>query len=411
MVAAVALAASGAPSRASASDTQPSFWPADPAEVAIVANDQRMAITDGDTTIDLGKLPGGGLYRWEESWSGGTASAGDLVAFLPYSERRDELVVVNLHTGDVVRAACDDCWGVGVVAGHVVTVTHESPTQPTEPPLGETCPRPDCAAVTTEFSGLRIYDANLALQSVVPITLVTEPPSPTGIRDNPFPVVVGTADGQIVVSYTTTNGISRGGPSVVALYALDGTLGRHWTVDGAVYGVAGSADGRFLALGVGGSGGACNSSAAPVAIDTQAPNPSALARDTSAARWNYVTTDLWWNGYKLVTTGIVQNPRQGPCVLHRDVHQFALTGEISTADTPHLEQYRLLGTGCDRALVAITHGRERLNGYKTRLYIAAGGERRRLRPYESILWTPPRAQTCHALPEFSGRGRFAFVAL
>ncbi len=293
-----------------------------------------------------------------------------------------------------------------MVDDHVVTVIHESVSESGEPlNVGDTCPRPDCAAVTTEFASLKVFDANLVVQSVVPIALVTEPLSARKIRrDEQFPVVEGTANGQVVVSYITTNGISRGGPSVVGLYALDGTLGRYWTVDGAVYGVESSADGRFLGLGVGGSGGACNSSATPVAIDTQSPDPVALARHTSAARWNYVTTDLWWNGSQLVTTGVVQNPTGGhPCVAHRDLRQFALTGEISAADTPHLEQYRLLGAGCDRALVSTTHGRERLNGFKTRLYVASAGERRRLRLYESILWSPPRAQNCDVFPEFSGR--------
>lgn len=360
-----------------------SFWPADPGEIAVIANDRRIAITDGNATIDFSKdleIP----RRDLESYINVAVGDGLVVSLVTTFERANEIIAVELATGKVSRATCDACSGVAIADGHIVSVASEQ----------------------QKFS-LRIFDHELSAQSVVPIE-VLEPQSESTVPLGPFvsAAVEGTADDEVVISSIWSHD-GRRGPTIVALYTLDGTLGRRWTLDDVIYDATTSPDGRYLALAVGGSGGACSSVAAPLLIDAQQPESIRLVQEAWTRRRNNAeylfTSDVWWNGTEivaLVTRLDTQSPR---CIFGRDIHRFDLNGETSAPIQTHrLTQYRLLGTGCGRALLTEQHGPYRSGNYAERLYLIEGSEHHRIKGYDSILWTAPRAETCTTLPGLTG---------
>jgi hypothetical protein len=107
------------------------------------------------------------------------------------------------------------------------------------------------------------------------------------------------------VGYLSRNGGVRRGPSIIAQYSTSDSLVRSISVDGIIGESSVSPDGRYLALGVGGSGGACVTVSDPVVVDldrlrVQTVDPTvpaqALARADALTEPWFLMTDLVWNG-------------------------------------------------------------------------------------------------------------------
>jgi hypothetical protein len=336
------------------------FWPADAGDVAVVANDEALAMTDGLTTVKLLEAPSP-VANWVHG-------SGDLLAL----DLGDELVVVDLATGAMSRRSCLACVGVAVLGDSIVSV--------------------DSSFTMLEF------DDDLVLRRTTPVPHVTEPRKPDTEEFAPTPTVIGALDGRVAMTYLATNAIVRGGPEILSLYELDGTLARSWTVDGLISSVQPDTDGTRLVLGVGGSGGACNTLSAPVIVDAAAGAPADMLDDEDKRRdfMDLRATDLWWNGSEIVAVGLLSGMSDnGDCGLDHVLWRISVDGEAEEAEIDAIESYRIIGSGCDRALIVDSQDDPRLDA-------VVDGRRRPMGDYTSIVWSAPRSDSCTTLPGIDG---------
>jgi hypothetical protein len=345
-----------------------------------------MAVNDGDTTIDLGPLPGSADDLVD------VASEGNFVALISGGTNA-ELAVIDMTTGEVARTTCDGCNGIAVLGTHVVSLARED----IPAPLADgSCATRDCAPTGISYA-LNVYDVKLAHTARIPISPVA-PPASEFPDDYVYAWVDGGANGRVIVASMWSSDARRG-PTIISLYNLEGAQGQSWTVDGKVYQSVTSANGQRIALTVGGSSSACYTIAMPVIIDSTQSAPIVLAPDESSSDTSYFSTDVWWNGNEVVTSGVYLDfAGPGPCVADRDVRRFDLDGQVGAVVTPHVTQYRLLGRTCDRALLVKTSGPDRASGFPTQVYATEGGESHKVRGYDRLLWSAPRTDTCAILP-------------
>jgi hypothetical protein len=366
--------ASPAPAAERASDA--SFWPADPTAVAIVAKDRRVAITDGHSIVEL--------WRKKRHQSFVHAAGADgLLAFAVWSfSSTDELIVVDLVSGQVARTDCERCFGVAVVDRHVVTIRS----------LGDTGP-----------FALEIHDPELRTRSTVPITPIAPPDNHSSSLPRLVVTAQGTAGSQVVVS-TMWSHDGRRGPTAVTLHSLDGTPTRSWTVDGVAYTTAISADERYVALSVGGTSSSCLSTGVPVVLDTTSDDPIVLVpnRGVREDGATYRAWDLWWNGPDLEAGGgFLHQSSRGCTGDGYGLRRFTLAGGM-TLNHIEFSEYRLLGPKCDRALATTRSDRGQGKRPRHHLFLIEEGTRRRLADGWYLLWRPPQTAPCSPLPGIPG---------
>ncbi|WP_329000363.1 hypothetical protein OHA18_38760 [Kribbella sp. NBC_00709] len=158
------------------------------------------------------------------------------------------------------------------------------------------------------------FDAGLGEQHAVTARRMTERTSPDAEENNDAELLAANAT-TVWVAYTDRFGFVRGGSRTIAAYSNDGRLIRSTHVLGTIYAHAVSADGRFLAIANGGSGGACVTDSSIDVIDLTAmrgldaePRIPVRARLEAAPddvpSLNFTTEQLYWNGSVAVAVGI-----------------------------------------------------------------------------------------------------------
>lgn len=201
------------------------------------------------------------------------------------------------------------------------------------------------------------------------------------------PVTLAASPERVTVGYLSLNGGVRRGPSIVAQYSHDGELLDSVVLDGILGAAAVSPDGQMLALGVGGSGGACITSSELVVLrlndletlDSGPPVPAPVSASTGGLDEPWLLlTDLLWNGAVLHAVGeafTTGNLRTGDCEIPETWGRTFDTesGEVTDVPLENLRATRWLGPGCDDTLdvvgqyydtVATTHidGQEQVLG-------------------------------------------------
>jgi hypothetical protein len=177
------------------------------------------------------------------------------------------------------------------------------------------------------------------------------------------PVTLAATPGRITLGYLARAGGSRRGPSIIANYDFTGRLVHSVFVDGIIGESAVSADGRYLAVGVGGSGGACVTISTPVVVDLDTldvreiqPEVPDAAVTSGSSPW-FLITDLIWRGQTLNVTGEVhQPPPDETCDPDPELwrRRFDLaSGAVMDTAGQKASASRFVGPGCDQVLEVI----------------------------------------------------------
>lgn len=280
----------------------------------------------------------------------------------------DQIAVVAPGNPPVV-VDCAGCAGIAATDDHVVT-TRKNFTP-------------------GEGFDIVVFDHDLA-----PVrTLAAQRLKERGTTDYPAenkasPIALAADAERVTVGYLSRVGGVRRGPSVVAQYDYDGRLLNSVLVDGIIGRSVVAPDGRYLALGVGGSGGACVTVSEPVIVDLQSlrvqpvepavPQGVAIDSRSLSEPW-FMMTDLAWQEGTLVATGEVHNPAPEEfCDPEPEVWQRSFepaTGRLNETGDRAARAIRWIGPGCehvlavtgpweDAALVRTTDGPEvRLGSY------------------------------------------------
>lgn len=180
------------------------------------------------------------------------------------------------------------------------------------------------------------------------------------------PVTLVATDERITVSYLSLNGGARAGPEIIAQYSPEGDLLDTISVPGLVGDAAVSPDGRYVAMELGGSGGACRylSDLAVILLDplelvdsgSTVPSEYTGVGDLSDP-W-FTLTDLVWDEGVVRATGGVHVAGDDGCDADPDewVHTFDPESGISTdVEVPDLTAERSIDGGCEPA-VRVTGG-------------------------------------------------------
>jgi hypothetical protein len=230
-------------------------------------------------------------------------TAGPSAVLLPGGDRA--VVVLDDHValvGPGVAPIVHECLGcVGVAATKDGVVTSRKNYQPGE-------------GFDLVFMG-----PDLSVLHTVPAARLEERAAATYPAENTeSPVTLAADAAGVVVGYLSRNGGIRRGPSVVARYSQDGRLLGHVMLDGVLGRSIASSDGRYLAIGVGGSGGACVTISEPHIVDLHDLTPIEVAPELPAGfhpgsdySW-FMLTDLLWNDTQLVITGQAFDGNAGP---------------------------------------------------------------------------------------------------
>jgi hypothetical protein len=180
------------------------------------------------------------------------------------------------------------------------------------------------------------------------------------------PITLAADPDRVTVGYLARAGGVRAGPSIVAQYDYQGNLLAHVSVAGILGRSAVSPDGRLLALGVGGSSGACVTTSEPFVVDLQSLQvrpieprvPAAVIDDSGSFSepW-FLLTDLIWRDTTLLATGEVHElAAEESCDPDPEVWQRSFEPAAGRlVDTPDLgaRAIRWVGPDCDH-LLAIT---------------------------------------------------------
>ena len=286
------------------------------------------------------------------------------------------LAVVRPHVPPVV-VDCADCSGLAVTPDLVVT-TRKNYT----PGNGF-----DLLLLRHDLTPSRVVQAERLEERST-----TDYPG----ENTASPVTLAADASAVTVGYLARDGGVRRGPSIVARYGLDGKLLASTSVDGVLGRSAVSPDGRHVAVGVGGSAGACITLSSPVVVDTDSlrvrtftPALPGKARSSGDDSWFFLT-DLVWRGGALSATGQLHAPPEGetcdprPEVWRRDFD--TATGTV--VDSTGHPATRWNGPGCEDVLTA--------NGDYENPALArrSGGVETRLGGYHQITLGRPRPADC-----------------
>jgi hypothetical protein len=286
--------------------------------------------------------------------------------------------------GDAVVADCAECSGVAATAEHVITTRRNG--QP------------------GEGFDIVLLTEDLEVAETVAATRASEPVNGTPSGENSAsPVTLAASEDRVVVGYLSVNGGVRAGPTVVAAYSYDGELLDHMLVSGLLGLAAPSPDGEHLAVGVGGSGGACITSSAleVIALDgleVLGAEPAVPAEvmatfDDLGEPWLYMV-DVAWTGTAVRTVGevyrtgwaenasgeVMPGPDTSCEVPEFWVRTFDIeTGAFTDVRSDDVVATRWIGPGCsdvveirrsapgESVLVAVQDGRESTLGRYSQL--------------------------------------------
>jgi hypothetical protein len=158
------------------------------------------------------------------------------------------------------------------------------------------------------------FSQGLEQRSIVTARQVTERTSPDAEPLEGAELMAANAT-TAWIAYSDRFGFTRGGSRTVAAYSADGSLVATTRILGTIYHSAVSADGRFLAVADGGSGGACITDSTLDVIDLTTMGsldtaPRIPVRALLAAApddvpsLNFTTESLSWRGSVAVAVGI-----------------------------------------------------------------------------------------------------------
>lgn len=323
-------------------------------EFAVVAGKDGVALVGATWFEKVPALADG------ESYGASSVDIGTSAAVLAGSH----IAVVRPHRPAVV-ADCADCAGIAATSEHILTSRKN---------------------YTPGGFDIVLFEHDLAGERIVPAQRLQERGNTDyGAENTASPVVLAAEPGRVTVGYLARDGGLRRGPSVVAQYDLDGRLVNHVVVDGILGRSTVSADGRRLAVGVGGSGGACITSSVPVIIELDSLQVRTIEPDLPATAsgpfsW-FLTTDLDWRNDVLTVTGELHDPPPdetcdpSPEIWRRDIDPVTAIARDTAGQNATARRWN--GPGCDDVievtgnwasaeLVRRSGGKaERLGGYST----------------------------------------------
>jgi hypothetical protein len=323
-------------------------------EFAVVAGKDGVALVGATWFEKVPELAAG------ESYGASSVDIGTSAAVLA----GNRIAVVRPHRSAVV-ADCADCAGIAATSEHIVTSRSN---------------------YTPGGFEIVMFKNDLAVDRIVPVQRLQERGNTDyGAENTASPVMLAAAPGRVTVGYLARDGGVRRGPSVVAQYDFDGRLINHVVVDGILGRSTVSADGRRLAVGVGGSGGACITISVPVIIEldslqVRTIEPDLLVTASGPFSW-FLTTDLDWRSDVLMVTGELHDPSPdetcdpSPKIWRREVDPVTAIARDTAGQNAMSRRWN--GPGCDDVLevagswasaelVRRSGGKEeRLGGYST----------------------------------------------
>jgi hypothetical protein len=337
--------------------TQPPF--------IIASGEDGIALTNGD---------------WFESVEIDMVSVWPQAALLPDGAAAvvgNGLVAVLRPHMPAVTAPCDSCSGVAVAGDEIVTTRRSL-----QPGNG---------------FDIMFFGHDLASSRSAAAQRLVERVSPGYPEENTAsPVTLAATSDSVTVAYLAADGGVRGGPSIVATYSLDGEL-RLWTkLDGRLEAASVSPDGKFLALGMGGSGGVCilSSSLVVLTMDRleQADLGTAVPEFAVSTDGVSYIHDLVWHDGVVTATSLVQRFRcdTQPVYWARTVNP--VTWDVIDELVPDTAT-RWVGPACDDLLVLRASGNE-LGWPDGELFRRSGGTEQRLGSYNRVALGTVRSESC-----------------
>ena len=305
---------------------------------AVVFGADGVAITDGNW---VEKVPMGNpeVVPWSGEAVGLDESTAAVVAV-------HHIAVVTPHAPDVL-ADCAECAGIAATDDHIVTTRRN----------------------LTPGGGFDIVFFSHDLQeerSVAAQRLEERGTTSFSAENVESPTTLAADADRVTVGYLSRVGGVRAGPSIIAQYDHDGRLLGSVQVDGIIGGgPAVSPDGRLLAVGIGGSGGACVTVLEPALVDLQTlrvqliepTRPAAVAVDSSTSDAWFLLTDLIWRESTLLVTGEVHAPPAGEgCDPQPESWQRSYdpaTGQVDDLGDLAARALRWVGPDCDHLLAVI----------------------------------------------------------
>jgi len=351
--------------------------PREDPEFAIVFGDDGVAMTDGHWIEQLQLDSSEGIPPGPEA-VGLDASRAAVVA-------ADRIAVVSPDEPAVV-AECADCAGIAATDEFVVTTRKNF--------------------VPGEGFDILLFSQDLGPVRTIPTQRLEERVTTSYPAENTAsPITLAADDERVTVGYLSRVGGVRRGPSVVAQYDYEGQLLSSVLVDGIIGRSAVSPDGRHLAIGVGGSGGACITVSEPVVVDLQSlrvqiiePTVPAdiVVNSASLSQPWFMLTDLVWRESTLVATGEVHNPAPGEfCDSEPDVWQRIFepaSGRLVDFGDLAARAIRWVGPECEHVL-AVTAPWEAAALVRT-----TDGPEQRLGSFDRISLGRPMPQECREVP-------------
>jgi hypothetical protein len=368
------------------------------AVAACTTNGQARSTASGSSTIQLRRAsfavvegPDGvavvtpdGLEKIRQIAPPAVTPAGLFAALLPGGDRA--VVVLNDHVALAgpgvapIVHACEGCVGVAATEDGVVTTRKNY-----EPGEGF-----DLVFLGPDLSVLRTLPAE---------RLEERAAADYPAENTDSPVTLAADRTSVVVGYLSRNGGIRRGPSVVARYSQDGRLMGHVMLDGILGRSVASSNGQYLAVAVGGSGGACVTVSEPHVLDLHDLTPIDVAPELPAGfhpassapgdSW-FMLTDLTWNGTHLVITGEAHDGSAGPsgCDPHPQAWRRVFDPErnhMLEEQSVDVRGLRWIGPTCGD-VVQITS--------KGQLIRASGKQRTSLGRYDSLALAADRPANC-----------------
>ncbi len=307
-------------------------------EFAVVSGADGIAVTNGQWIERVPGLSASRLSAGPEA-VGLDATSAAVVA-------SEAVAVVRPHE-PAVRVACADCAGIAATNEFVVT-TRKNFTP-------------------GEGFDIVLFTHDLTPSRTVPAQRLEERGSTDVPAENTeSPITLAADADRVTVGYLSRLGSARRGPSILAQYDYDGRLLDSVFVDGLIGRSAVSPNGRYLALGVDGSGGACITVSEPAVIDLESLNvrmidpaiPSGVTVDSASLSdpW-FMLTDLAWQEGTLLATGEVHNPAPGEtCDPEPQMWQRSFdpaTGRLNDYGDLAARAIRWIGPDCEH-LLAVT---------------------------------------------------------
>jgi hypothetical protein len=290
------------PRSLSAQDSRPDF--------AIVTDDEGgAAVVTGSEVVRVDRLEPLGLSFAGYDESHVAFAGGDRVGLVA----RD---------GSFEQTSCVRCAGVFVYGDEIITARDNY-----QPGGG--------------FDVVRL-GPDLETRSVTPARRLTERIASDSLGENLYgvPSVVASSSDRFWVVYMSRNGGARGGPELVVSYDWSGRLRGHVKVPGLLLESALSSDGRYLAVGYGGSGGACVTRVDLGIVDLKAmsftpgtvdelPAGVDVPVGSFSGGW-FFAKELSWEGTTVSAVGEVHVPDDSGC--DEDPETWTRTYDTATTE-------------------------------------------------------------------------------